>query len=180
MENIQLGFLVNMQKCVGCGACQLACELKHNHVSNRQVLSVKSDKLEWGFLSMSCNHCANPECILICPDNCYRKLRNGIVLQDYSACKGCGRCMAACPFKAPRKKENGKVVKCDMCYERLQAGKQPECVEACITGALRIVDVNRPLPAGVLKTTSQYPIVQFTNPSIRFVPSKMPQCFWRK
>lgn len=179
MSNIQLGFLVNMQKCVGCGACQTACEQKHKAESNRQVLSVASSRLEWEFLSMSCNHCANPECMLVCPNGCYRKLRNGIVLHSYFKCISCGRCVGACPFKAPRKKKSGKVTKCDLCYDNIQAGKSPECVAACVTGALQVIDVNRELPTYVVKTTSPYPIVQFTNPSIRFVLPKSPECFWR-
>ncbi|OQX96056.1 hypothetical protein B6I21_02160 [candidate division KSB1 bacterium 4572_119] len=47
--------------------------------------------------------------------------------------------MTSCPFMIPKyeyESWNPKVQKCSMCYERLQEGKKPACVEACPTGAL--------------------------------------------
>jgi formate dehydrogenase iron-sulfur subunit len=51
---------------------------------------------------------------------------------------GCRYCMLACPFQAPVyewSKTLPRVKKCNMCYERLQAGKPTACSEACPTGA---------------------------------------------
>ncbi len=52
---------------------------------------------------------------------------------------GCRFCMVSCPFNIPKFEYhnwNPKIQKCNMCWERLQEGKKPACVQACPTGAL--------------------------------------------
>ena len=41
-----------------------------------------------------------------------------------------------CPFGAPRFQQGGKMSKCNLCVERLQAGMDPACVHTCTTRAL--------------------------------------------
>ena len=53
-------------------------------------------------------------------------------------CVGCGFCMLVCPYGVPQLKRDGKImVKCDLCFERLERGMEPACVEACPTHALK-------------------------------------------
>jgi hypothetical protein len=47
--------------------------------------------------------------------------------------------MVSCPFDVPKfeyNEWNPKIQKCTMCYERLEAGKEPACVASCPTDAL--------------------------------------------
>jgi molybdopterin-containing oxidoreductase family iron-sulfur binding subunit len=101
-----------------------------------------------------CNHCENPPCVRVCPTQATFKREDGIVMMDYHRCIGCRYCMAACPFGArsfnfrdPRPyiktidpgyptRTKGVVEKCNFCEERLFAGKQPACVEACKNGSI--------------------------------------------
>ncbi|MCX6006146.1 MAG: 4Fe-4S dicluster domain-containing protein [Chloroflexi bacterium] len=101
-----------------------------------------------------CNHCENPPCVRVCPTQATFKREDGIVMMDYHRCIGCRYCMAACPFGArsfnfrdPRPyiktvdpdyptRTKGVVEKCNFCEERLIAGKQPACVEACKNGSI--------------------------------------------
>jgi Fe-S-cluster-containing dehydrogenase component len=101
-----------------------------------------------------CNHCDNPPCVRVCPTQATFKREDGIVMMDYHRCIGCRYCMAACPFgsrsfnfRDPRPyiktidlgyptRTKGVVEKCNFCEERLLAGKQPACVEACRNGSI--------------------------------------------
>ena len=86
--------------------------------------------------------------------------RRRLVLVDKHICIGCRYCMMACPYKArsfvhepidnqkpnaPRGK--GTVESCTMCVDRIDAGRQPACVEACSAkagGAMTFGDLNDP------------------------------------
>jgi carbon-monoxide dehydrogenase iron sulfur subunit len=47
----------------------------------------------------------------------------------------------ACPFGVIDISSDGKImIKCDLCFERIKAGEEPACVEACPTKALKYVD----------------------------------------
>ncbi|MBE0426814.1 MAG: 4Fe-4S dicluster domain-containing protein [Nitrospirae bacterium] len=112
-------------------------------------------------LLVLCNHCDNPPCVRVCPTKATFKRKDGIVMMDMHRCIGCRFCMAACPYGArsfnwrdPRpliKEENkefptrmkGVVEKCTLCYERLDKGREPACVEAS-DGALVFGDLEDP------------------------------------
>jgi formate dehydrogenase iron-sulfur subunit len=62
------------------------------------------------------------------------------VVYDVYKCIGCRYCMTACAFTVPKYEWgslNPKVRKCIMCPERLAAGKDTACTEACPTGATK-------------------------------------------
>lgn len=90
------------------------------------------------YASVGCNHCAEPVCVKACPTGAMHKRRdNGLVLVEESLCIGCESCSRACPYDAPQLDSQRKIMtKCDGCQDRLQAGKQPICVEACPLRAL--------------------------------------------
>lgn len=110
---------------------------------------------------ITCNHCENPPCVRACPTGATFKRADGIVTMDFHRCIGCRFCMGACPFGArsfnfrdPRpfiKKVNpdfptrtaGVVEKCLGCYERLEKGLKPACVEAS-NGGLIFGDLDDP------------------------------------
>jgi formate dehydrogenase iron-sulfur subunit len=68
----------------------------------------------------------------------FRKTALGPVVYDESRCIGCRYCMLACPFQVPAYTWASRlpvVKKCDLCFERQQAGLPTACAEACPTGA---------------------------------------------
>jgi Fe-S-cluster-containing dehydrogenase component len=87
---------------------------------------------------MPCFHCENPWCVAACPTGAMQKRpSDGIVSVDESLCVGCKTCMSACPWGAPQwNAEKGKVVKCDFCKDRVDAGLKPACVTLCTTHCL--------------------------------------------
>jgi len=47
---------------------------------------------------------------------------------------GCRFCMLSCPFNIPQfeyEKAIPRIMKCHLCFERLQGGEEPACVETC-------------------------------------------------
>ena len=135
--------------CVGCKACEQACaernKLPYNDVIAAEpkqsahkftVVLAKNDK----FMRRMCMNCNDPSCASVCPVAALRKTSDGPVIYEESRCMGCRYCMAACPFGVPKyewSKALPAVKKCDMCADRLAAGKSTACSEACPTGATK-------------------------------------------
>ena len=146
----QYRFHFDMTKCIGCKCCVVACNEQNGNppeINWRRV-----GEIEGGFypdtkrfyLSMGCNHCLEPSCLIGCPVEAYKKdPRTGIVEHSADTCIGCQYCTWNCSYGVPQyNPERGVVGKCDMCYGRLSDGREPACVNACPEGAIRIEIVN--------------------------------------
>ena len=71
-----------------------------------------------------------------------KRAEDGIVSVDADLCVGCKACMVACPWGAVQwNPETEKVVKCDLCKDRLDQGLKPVCVTICTTGCLSLNEV---------------------------------------
>ena len=95
------------------------------------------------FMRRLCMHCNQPTCVSACLVGAFSKTETGAVLYDEDKCIGCRYCMQACPFEVPRYEWGSlvpRVQKCRMCYERVAAGGQTACAEACPTGATQFGD----------------------------------------
>ena len=145
----QYRFSFDMNACVGCHSCEVACAEQNDlpvDIAWRRV-----GELEGGAfpevrrfnLSMACNHCLEPTCLSGCPTNAYTKLDNGIVAHDADECIGCQYCIWNCPYEVPVYDKARRIVsKCDMCLPRLEAGQSPACVQSCPTKAIGVEKVD--------------------------------------
>ena len=144
--NKQYGFLFDITACYGCKTCSMACKSEHKTPKGvlwRKVTEYTTQEpVSQNFISMACNHCDKPICVDVCPVEAYSKRDDGIVVQDHEKCIGCKQCIENCPYKTPvyNPAEN-KVSKCDLCADRLDAGMEPRCVEACPGNALYYGDI---------------------------------------
>ena len=116
----RLGMVIDLARCVGCGACAFACKTENN-TRNR----AEGQSFNWADFVMHtegtfpntrhmvmpvlCNHCSDPPCIAVCPGNPEKagkgkpykalfKTPEGITLQDPALCVGCGDCQKKCPY----------------------------------------------------------------------------------
>lgn len=137
------GFELDLGRCVGCGACVVACRTENRlppNVSWRRILQVNRPRAGGGptyHLSVACHHCEDPPCVAGCPTGALEKGVDGIVRLISDRCIGCRYCEMTCPFGAPSFDETaGVMTKCHLCHHRLADGESPACVEACPTAAL--------------------------------------------
>ncbi|MEA2843126.1 MAG: hypothetical protein QOJ69_797 [Actinomycetota bacterium] len=145
----QYRFSFDMNACVGCHSCEVACAEQNDLPVD--IAWRKVGELEGGSfpevrrfnLSMACNHCLEPTCLSGCPTNAYAKLDNGIVRHDAAECIGCQYCIWNCPYEVPVYDKARRIVsKCDMCLPRLEAGEAPACVKSCPTKAIGVEKVD--------------------------------------
>lgn len=153
------GFHFDGTRCTGCKTCVLACKDKSNLPSDinfRNVYEYGGGTWEkdgdgcWTHdtfiyhVSVACNHCDMPVCMANCPQGAIEKdALTGEVKSDPEKCIGCGTCANSCPYGAPKVDADAmKSVKCNMCIERVEAGKQPICVEACPLRALDFGEID--------------------------------------
>ncbi len=180
----QYGFYVDTSKCTGCKTCQLSCKDDNQlpvGVNWRRVYeygggnwmenedgTFAQDVFTY-YMSMSCNHCAQPACTKACPTGAmHKREKDGLVLVDENICVGCRYCEMACPYGAPQYDEEKKhMTKCDGCYDRLEQGLGPVCVESCPLRALEFGPVGE-LRAkyGTRADIAPLPAPSLTNPSL--------------
>ena len=146
--------VVDEERCMGCKSCMVECAVTHAEAANL-IEALKSgealdsriqiEPLEDGKMPMQCQHCADAPCETICPTHAiHRPDEDGPVLLDAERCTGCRLCMLACPFGVIHLSQDAKkAVKCDQCIDRTEAGKDPACVSACPTHALRFMEFDQ-------------------------------------
>lgn len=140
----RVGFLYDATRCIGCKACQVACKEKNklgtgDFFRRVETLEITSgeDQVKVHF-SGACNHCEEPACVAVCPTGAMYIAEDGTVQHNDALCVGCGRCVHHCPYGAPSlNKATGYAQKCGACSTLRREGRNPACVDACLTRALR-------------------------------------------
>jgi len=132
-------FFVDMQRCIGCKACEMACaECETNGHESMIHVNYIDRAVTIQTTVQVCMHCDDPACANVCPADAISKDEFGVVhTANTSRCIGCSNCVMACPFGVPKKHEAyDLMMKCNMCYDRTSAGKKPMCATVCPTQAL--------------------------------------------
>jgi len=153
----------NPKLCIGCDTCLAACAEAHMAAGTQPQPRLAIVRSSNASTPMTCHQCDNAPCVAVCPVNALTIGKDGIAL-DESTCNGCELCVPACPFGVMTlsggiEHENahgivgggvasnamselpGKVTvklagKCDCNIAKNGA----ECVKACPTDALFVVD----------------------------------------
>ncbi|MEM7246172.1 MAG: 4Fe-4S dicluster domain-containing protein [Acidobacteriota bacterium] len=140
---MQLGFVIDHSRCIGCHACTVACKAENDVPVGRFRTWVKyTEKGEFpevrrSFAVLRCNQCTSAPCVTICPVSALKKRDDGIVDVDPAACIGCKACMQGCPYDALYLNEGtGTAEKCHFCAHRTEQGLAPACAVVCPTEAI--------------------------------------------
>lgn len=161
-------FTFHPERCVGCGACVMACvDQNQIDVDERKPYRllkkneyVEGEQIDIVYFTHGCMQCKDHPCANACRKGCFSFDRStGTVILDSENCVGCHACERACPFDAIQFTRDRKAAKCNGCIQNLKRDRLPLCVMACPMQAITIDEKNDVLEAGrksLQKELSEY------------------------
>lgn len=198
------GFVIDLEKCVGCHGCSVACKgangtppgvMRSNVVRGTEGKYPNAVRL---IRPMMCMMCENPSCAEVCPTGATSiREEDGIVVINKEECIGCKSCMTACPYDSRYLVENEDgyfgaklneyesvayegmlkmtVDKCDLCIEHSGEGEpNPVCVQACMAEARFFGDLDEMKKLVKDRGGDVYLPEEGTSPRVFYLPTITP------
>jgi len=116
-EKYRWAMIVDLDRCIGCGACSSACYAENNIGIVGEERVIEGREMTWlsieryqdpnqmqkiTFLPMLCQHCDNAPCESVCPVYAPHHSKEGLNNQIYNRCIGTRFCVQNCPYKVRR------------------------------------------------------------------------------
>ena len=170
---MRLGLVVDLDKCVGCNACAIACKqwntsgtsgsltdyrpygpdpsgVFFNRIRHYETGNYPENKTV--HFPMSCMHCEEAACVTVCPTGAsYKREEDGIVLVDPENVWDVTIVHGHAPMvQRELDREEGIMKKCTLCVDRIydenlpESERKPACVMTCPTTARYFGDFDDP------------------------------------
>lgn len=138
-QKTRYAMVIDLHRCVGCGACEIACKT-HNEVPQgtflcyhqAQTTGVFPD-VEYSYRPVMCNHCTKASCVAACPTGAMHKDEYGLTVYNAKKCVACGKCAQACPYDC--------ITPCNGQTSADQIAEVPDCIPGCTATGMELQEL---------------------------------------